>query len=119
MTIATKLGDRLGALSSRRTFLRLASGSALGTGLVLSGADVALADTLAPCYGCGGGTDCFSPAPVCSNCPDGCSGGACPFGWSISGSWTICNSLGCKVRCLECCKGGSVAIVSRPFPMRV
>lgn len=106
MDLSTIVADRLAARSSRRHMLRLAGGAALGTGLALTGSGVALASTEAACVGCSGGTECHSPVPVCSNCPDGCSGGACPWGCSISGSWTICSSC-CKVRCLECCCSGS------------
>lgn len=106
MKLSTAIADRLAARSSRRTVLRLAGGTALGTGLALTHSGVALAATETACLGCGGGSICASPAPRCSGCPDGCGGGACPSGCSISGSWTICENC-CKVRCLECCCSGN------------
>lgn len=105
MDISSMVADRLASRSSRRTLFRVAGGTALGTGLALTGSGVALASTEYACLGCNGGSVCSSRAPTCSGCPDGCSGGACPYGYSISGSWTVCNNC-CKMRCLECCKNG-------------
>lgn len=108
MNLTTRMSDKLAARSSRRNFLRLSTGSALGAGLALSGSKVALAETQVGCVGCGGGggTSCGSPTPVCNSCPTGCNGGGCAYGYDFRGSWTVCH-YGCKRRCVECCKNGA------------
>jgi hypothetical protein len=115
MHLSTTIADRLAARSSRRHVLRLAGGTALGTGLALTGSGVALATTEYACLGCPGGSTCHSPAPPCSNCPDGCFGGGCGSGCSIGGSWTVCSNC-CKIRCLECCCSGSGCYCFEPLP---
>jgi len=118
MDVSSKVIGYLGGRSSRRTFFRVLGGSALGTGVMLTGSGVALADVSTICFGCGGGTVCSSPAPPCSNCPDGCGGGGCPSGWTLKGSWTVCGSNGCKIRCIECCRNGSGCHCFTPLPTR-
>ncbi len=118
MSLTDQIAGGLAKRSSRRTFFRVLGGSALGSGLALTGTGVALASTEAACYGCGGGTTCHSPAPPCRTCGDGCYGGGCGPGCSESGGWTICSSGGCKVRCSECCCGGSGCYCFVQLPYR-
>ena len=105
MTLATYAADKLGQRSSRRTFIRFAGATALGTGLSLT-QNIGIVEAYV-CVTCGGGfcAICSSPAPQCASCPE-CSG-FCPAGHTVQGYWTVCNPVNnCALRCVECCKNG-------------
>jgi hypothetical protein len=98
--------------SSRRTFLKLSGTTALGVGVWLTGAKVALGSITA-CSGCGGcpGADCVAGNPqTCDQagkpCPDCFHGGGCPGGCTGIFCWYCCIGT-CRRRCCECtCPNG-------------
>lgn len=94
--VVASLERRLAARPSRRGFLRMLGGIALGVALALNGASLAFAShgcchcppTPCPCY------LCLSPCHVCGSM--GCSTSCINYG-----SWQCCEG-GCLFYCAEC-----------------
>lgn len=96
-SVIATAGRHLAARPSRRGFLRMLGGAALGIGLALNGSSLALAGGCCGCGGCSGG-NCH----LCyGQCSGGCGSTGCRSGCTNTGTWTCC-VFGCTVYCAEC-----------------
>lgn len=107
-SLSSITGDYLASKSSRRQFMKFLGTASLGTGLALSGTDIAAGQVLL-CAGCGGFpcNPCASPHPKCRDegfaCMSCGAGGGCGPNCVTSGEWYCCTTVGdCVRRCSEC-----------------